>query len=336
MTKIEYADVTVNDQAGCSLATQGCVNCFARPMSHRLACMGQEKYQGVVKDGMWTGKINLWPQAQDQVLRMKKPRRIFWNDMSDLFHPDVPDSHIDRKMAVIALTPQHFHMIFTKRPERMCEYLRWEDFDPSEKRRDMINVAANEITGTWDEPVPAGRWPIPNLMAFVSASNQEDLARFVPWLFKTPLALRGVSLEPALRAVNLFGGDWRNWLEGWDTELEAIPDGRGGYEQSPVQVQTEKIDGVTLGGESGPGARPMHLDIPRSVRDQCQAAGVPFFFKQWGEWVPFMESRQSDLELAKMRTHRFDDGKVVYWVGKKAAGRLLDGRTWDELPEVIK
>lgn len=359
-----YWDESVNDQTGCSKdGREGCSRCWAERFSVRLEAMGKSQYAGATQKGKWSGKIRLWPQAQAQVLRWKKPRVIFWNDMSDPFHKDVPFSHIDRKMAIIALTPQHTHLMLTKRPERMLEYLRWEDFDPSEDRRDMINVAANEITGTWDDTVPKGRWPLPNLIIGVSVWDQESADRMIPILLETNLATRIVSFEPALGAVDF--GEW------FYPEKKILPGPDGGKYRPVLSQPKSLINGVILGGESGPGARPMHPDIPRSVRDQCQAAGVKFLFKQWGEWAPgYSKSRLNccisnypspNLETVKYQrkagryvlddpicmepdrgacgahSHPYrEQCEMMSCVHKKAAGRLLDGVEHNELAEVMR
>jgi protein gp37 len=197
--------------------------------------------------------------------------------------------------------------------------------------------------------------PLTNLALGVSCEDQERADERIPELLATPAAMRWVSIEPMLSAVDLklphrdedgqcsrCGEEWPD--EHLTLEPHVCPPGFG-----------PTLDWVVLGGESGPGARPMHPDWVRGVRDQCQAAGVPFFFKQWGEW------RQSDrtdefrssslLDVGRyiwrdgftagwtgpFNGRRLDDGDATLMVrvGKKVAGRLLDGRTWDELPEFL-
>ncbi len=340
LTQGIYWDRSLNDQTGCSKdGRSGCAHCWAERFSVRLEAMGQPQYAGATQDGKWSGDIRLWPQAQDQVKGWKKPRVIFWNDMSDPFHKDVPFSHIDRKMAIISLTPQHTHLMLTKRPRRMQEY-----FSNENARRGRIAgwVKTNLSQCMYDPKnvfLSSSMWPIPNLVGGVSVWDQESADRMIPILLETNLATRIVSLEPCLGAVDFEDIDGNDVLS---AHSDSFWDGIDA-------LRPTTLDGIILGGESGPGARPMHPDWARSVRDQCQAAGVLFFFKQWGEWgsfevgkmiAPTRAATESALyctsdgqfHRSNFEVHAFEG---IYRVGKKAAGRLLDGRTWDELPGVL-
>jgi protein gp37 len=159
-----------------------------------------------------------------------------------------------------------------------------------------------------------GTKPYPNLWLGVTAENQEMADQRIPILLQTPAAMRFVSVEPCLSEVNLAG---------WGSEMYLRTIGRDGSAERPG------LDWVIAGGESGPGARPMHPNWPRSLRDQCQAAGAPFFFKQWGEWVSVSEVEGPGVH------HQFPDGATVRRTGKKLAGCLLDGREWKELPPTL-
>ncbi|KKN32686.1 hypothetical protein LCGC14_0811470 [marine sediment metagenome] len=310
-SKIEWTDETWNPVAGCTRVSPGCQHCYAERMAKRQIAMGNKNYEGTVdKHGRWTGKINLIPDALEKPLRWCKPRRVFVNSMSDLFHEDVPDEFIGKVFAVMGdwKCSGHTFQILTKRPERMCQ------------------IVLKHIIK-----------PFPNVHLGVSVENQATANERIPWLLKTPAAVRWISLEPMLGPVDL-----RPWLgpeifcELCDVACPECP-----YEKAVVcdedicdetgYLAPRTLDSIVVGGESGPGARPMHPDWPRSVRDQCQEAGIAFFFKQWGAWGP-NQSFDHGLGRKNEKEHYFDSRNRVYRVGKKSAGRILDGRTWDELP----
>jgi protein gp37 len=185
--------------------------------------------------------------------------------------------------------------------------------------------------GTSGAPAEAEAWPLPNVWLGVSVENQATANERIPLLLRTPAAVRFLSMEPLLGPVVLpevflkrlhFDGRDHNY-----------PDGAG------------MIDWIIVGGESGPKARPMHPDWVRSLRDQCAAAGVPFLFKQWGEWAPALagmwfypltDGPQFSQRAEGKDCFTFDDGAGAVRIGKTAAGRLLDGREWNEFPEVAR
>ncbi|KKL49659.1 hypothetical protein LCGC14_2313330, partial [marine sediment metagenome] len=270
-TKIEWADESWNPVTGCTKVDEGCRNCYAERMSKRLA----GRYGYPADDPF---RVTLHPERLDKPLHWKKPRRIFVNSMSDLFHPDVPDAFIDQVFAVMALASHHQFMILTKRPKNMMHYLEWEDYDPYETRVDMVNCRTSDFAHTFDEYITPEGWPLPNVWLGVSVHDQKSADERIPILLQTPAAKRFVSYEPALGAVDFtYLENGRSCgLTGW----YITPDKTGGGE--PDQHQGEKLDLVIMGGESGHGARPTHPDWARTVRDDCAAAGVPFLFKQWG------------------------------------------------------
>jgi protein gp37 len=175
-----------------------------------------------------------------------------------------------------------------------------------------------------------------NVWLGVTAENQARADERIPILLQIPAAKRFVSVEPMLGPLDIS-----RWLRPRQTRN---PDGYGGDHAPGWTTDFKAIDWVICGGETGPGARPMHPDWVRSVRDQCQAAGVPFFFKQWGEWAPSSLiavardtgglQRILDDAPKTVKVHQWDDGLKSVGVGKKAAGRLLDGREWNERPNV--
>lgn len=232
----------------------------------------------------------------------KNPRRVFVNSMSDLFHPDVPQEFIKDVWIGMLANPDHTFMILTKRADRMAE---------------AVDILLRDGVGV-----------LPNVWLMVTVENQKAADERVPYLLKTPAARRGVSVEPMLEAVDLLHVQYDNMVE-----INALTGDYGVYR--PLQgYGYNKLDWVICGGETGPGARPMHPDWARSLRNQCQAAGVPFFFKKWGEWINVHPERK-DYEYSSPPEKCLTIGDTrFYRVGKKAAGRLLDGREWNEYPEV--
>lgn len=228
---IEWTEATWNPVTGCTKVSEGCLNCYAERMTRRLQAMGNKNYS----DGFDVVRCHEHMLAAPQ--RWKRPRMIFVNSMSDLFHPDVPESFIRAVFDTMRATPRHTYQVLTKRAERMA-------------RLDL-------------------EWPA-NVWAGVTIESARWLRR-LDSLRGTPAAIRFLSLEPLLGPLNgltLDGVDW-----------------------------------VIVGGESGPGARPMEARWVQDIRDLCMASETAFFFKQWGG------------------VHRAE------------TGRRLDGRTWSGMPQ---
>jgi len=276
-SSIEWTDASWNPIRGCSRVSEGCRFCYAERVAARFSGPGQP-YEGLASsktvtrpagggvrttfhEPRWTGEVRFIPEALDLPLRWTKPRRIFVNSMSDLFHEKVEDEWIERIFVVMARAPQHTFQILTKRPERMRRWFQ----EPTED-------------GSFALDMTKQTWPLPNVWLGVSAEDQATADERIPLLLQTPAAVRWVSYEPALGPVD-FLSQWHDWLAGWATETEA--DKRDGT-LCPVQVRTEKLDWLVVGGESGPGARPFDLAWARSAIAQCRAAGVPVFVKQLG------------------------------------------------------
>ncbi|MFV5212729.1 DUF5131 family protein [Azonexus caeni] len=348
-TGIEWTDATWNPVTGCAKVSQGCKHCYAErewPRMTRLV----PAYAGRDFTDVRTHEDRL-----DQPLRWKKPRKVFVNSMSDLFHSDVPDEFIDKVFITMALCPQHTFQVLTKRADRMQDYVT--RLNGGRLRNRLIMV---------DAPNSTLAWPLQNVWLGVSVEDQDAADERIPLLLDTPAAVRWISAEPLLGPVDLTdlcdGVAWpdvpRNyWNEGFDSDdsppslrLDALAGEKlqrfGNYSE-----YCARLDWVVVGGESGPKARPMSIQWARSLRDQCAEAGVPFLFKQWGEWAP-AAVRQSetpgqfaygDYEHEPghfVNTDRypraftsFGARAIVERVGKKTAGRLLDGVKHDGYPE---
>lgn len=344
-SKIEWTNETWNPIAGCSFASPGCKNCYAmRRVAPRLAAnLKTPHYHGTVektKAGyVWTGKIGV---ASDDVLtkplRWRQGRMIFVNSTSDLFHEDVPDEVIDRVFAVMALCPQHTFQVLTKRPDRMRAY-----FSDLRGRAEAIGWAEHAICGEGVSTAEGAyqgpahrRLPLSNVWLGTSVEDQKRADERVDDLRATPAAIRFLSCEPLIGPIG-------------DIDLSGIHQ-------------------VIVGGEGGQGSRPMHPAWARSLRDQCAAADVPFFFKQWGEFAPVCEMPEELIEScyhpapehspeatkrckvdqcvlhydgerfngrAMYERPAFEQGSgamTMMAVGKKKAGRLLDGKLHDGMP----
>ena len=228
---IEWTEATWNPVTGCTKTSEGCAHCYAERMARRLKAMGSANYANGFA-------VTLHPHMLDLPLRWRRPRLVFVNSMSDLFHEDVPDEYTQQVFAVMGRASQHRFQVLTKRARRLSEL------------------------------APRLPWPS-NVWMGVTVESRRHVDR-IDRLRATPAAVKFLSLEPLLGPL--------------------------------LELDLAGIDWVIAGGESGPGARPLDPTWVRDIRDQCTAAGVPFFFKQWGG------------------------------PRKKSAGRLLEGRTWSEMP----
>jgi len=236
-SSIEWTEATWNPVTGCTKVSPGCAHCYAETFAERFRGVPGHPYEGGFD-------LQLRPERLEQPLAWARPRTIFVNSMSDLFHDEVPDDYIQRVFNVMSCASQHTFQVLTKRAERLLEL--------------------------------SSRLPWPsNVWMGVSVENQRWTSR-IEALRRVPAAVRFLSCEPLLGAL---------------------------------QLDLTGIHWVIVGGESGPRSRPMQAAWARSIREQCNDATVPFFFKQWGAYN--------------------DEGRRV---GKKNAGRTLDSRTWDALP----
>ena len=333
-TKIEWCQEVWNPVVGCSKCSPGCDHCYAERMAGRLAAIeiskksgiditrGIGRYASVINsDGKWNGITemdrNYDPKGEAlKPLRIKKSKLIFVCSMGDLFHDNVKPNTLLSICNVQASAPQHTYIWLTKRPERMRDF----------------------IVSTFGKGGPGK-----NVWCGVTVCNGAEAEKKISVLLKIPATVRFISIEPMLSKI-----DFRMWLNLYGhigppccVEKEGfhrISEYNGSKNQS-------LIDWVIVGGESGTGARPMHPEWARLIRDQCAVAMVPFLFKQWGEWAPgeCIESQRKystkiydgaggwDSCSDDWITEK-DYGPIMYRAGKKNTGRLLDGNIHDEYP----
>ncbi len=304
-TGISWTSATWNPVTGCAKVTQGCKHCYAERDWARLAHLP-------AYEGRAFTDVTCHPERLDQPLRWSKPRMIFVNSMSDLFHEDVPDEFIDQVFAVMALAQDHTFQVLTKRPERMLAYL-------TERAAGGRHVwrAGQQIKMPGGREKPAPGWPLPNVWLGVSVENQAAADERIPLLLQTPAAVRWVSCEPLLGSVDL--------------REVVMPDGDtlGTYLHN--DGEQAGLDWVVVGGESGPKARPMHPDWARRLRDQCEDARVPFFFKQTGLWQ-LLPSTTDSSSIAPKDLWYVPELDCTFLRTKGGGDDRLDGREYKAWP----
>jgi len=303
-TGIPYLDWMCSCVHGCTPESEGCANCFARRTAEtRLRGRG-----GYPVDEPF--RVTLNPAALDELYGMRKARRVGIAFMGDLFHEQVPDDFIRavfRAAEGCAESAGSTMLFLTKRARRL---------------RDFLTVFW--AGGPRPRSCPGRIW------IGVSVEDQAAADARIPLLLQTPAVVRFVSCEPLLGPLSLRPHD----------DFSDSGHGRRWLGVSSNAARSRGIDWVVAGGETGPGARPCHPLWLRSLRDQCAAAGVPFWLKQLGEWVYASEPEFADVIVPVNRRTYIQPHlgpaqlNLMLRVGRKAAGRLLDGRTWDELPGI--
>lgn len=331
-THIQWTDATWNPITGCSVVSPGCTNCYAMQLAgtrlkHHPSRAGLTRE--VNGNHVWTGHVRFNADWLTQPLRWSKPRRIFVGAHTDLFHPNVPDEWLDQIFAVMALTPHHIYQILTKRPERMREYLTR---DPASRSNwtDRMYAFAQTIWPKGQEVglgITISNGALPNVWLGVSVEDQARADERIPHLLDTPAALRWISAEPLLGPVSLRAISWSKSNRGYADALTGqteFPTVSEGPHKCPP---TSKLDWVVIGGESGPDARAMHPEWAKGLRDQCADAEVPFFFKQWGNYLP------AGQIMADGRLWKPSCGTALH-AAKSLAGDYLDGVQHHNWPEV--
>lgn len=386
-TRISWTDATWSPVTGCTKVSDGCLNCYIERtppfrMNGRAFACPRCGGTGYVEDSdgnrlafgkagkpllgaqctrcAGTGRAGVGDTTgvrmhEDRLgvpLCWRKPRKVFVCSMADLFHDSVSSSFIASVFAVMALSPQHTFQVLTKRHGRMQSLLSSPDFHW------RVWHAILTISHGKSLPIPpaitahfrggarlseSAMEALPNVWLGVSVEDQKTADLRIPALLDSPAAVRWLSCEPLLCGVRLCRCDGAVYVPQRHPFIA--------HADCPIHGDTH-IDWVVVGGESGPNARPMHPDWARSLRDQCASTGVPFHFKQWGEWAPDARGRKPGprdpkslvIHPAGMTAltpdNPFDPWErghpnwrtVMHRVGKKAAGRLLDGVLHDEYP----
>ncbi|MDP1530279.1 MAG: phage Gp37/Gp68 family protein [Rhodoferax sp.] len=298
-TKIEWADHTFNPWIGCTKVGPGCDNCYAKAdfddRKHRVT-WGAGQARSRTKT--WGDPVRWNKQADVFFAEHGRRQRVFCASLADVFDNEVDPAWRADLFRLIAETPNLDWLLLTKRIGNAY---------------DMIKAARGLPDCQW--------YGQANVWIGATICNQEEADRDIPKLLAVPAAKRFLSMEPLLGPVDLGLCDC-------DMGSRPGPNGVGGVTCARCNGGGGRmLDWVIVGGESGPNARPMHPDWVRSLRDQCQAAGVPFLFKQWGEWAS-AKGYPGHIPVG----HVFDDGYQMIRAGKKAAGRLLDGREWNGVP----
>lgn len=306
-TGIAWTDCTWNPIRGCSRVSEGCRNCYAEKIAARFSDVGKP-FHGFASIGQrkgahgWTGKVELVPEKLEEPLHWRKPRRVFVNSMSDLFHEKLSNEDIASVFGVMGFCPHLTFQVLTKRPERMKAWFAW--LAGKDRPRELwrippaLYLPANVVVAPED-------WPLPNVWLGVSVEDQAAAVARIPILLDTPAAVRFVSYEPSLGPVRF------DRLATADLgRLDALRgchfvDGRN------EPLPTPRIDWLIVGGESGPTARPFDIAWARSVVEQCKAAGVACFVKQVGaNPVPLAPMRLPSYNALTGRRHRgwLEDG----------------------------
>lgn len=338
---------TWNPLLGCDKISPGCKNCYAiktawirqhnPKMNKRFAGLVEKNKNGSLN---WTGRINL---VYDSLYKpiTSSPKIYFVNSMSDLFHEDVPVTFIASVYAVMYLCPNSVFQVLTKRSRHMRVVLNSESFLYG--LRHEIERIQSEYKQYINYPLPGKIFPLKNVLQGVSVENQNTASVRIPHLLSTPAYTRFLSCEPLLGNITF---DYR-WLKEWCPEHDIVAGGCShNMHTKRDKEKFTKIDWIIAGGESGNSLYPtMHPDWVRSIRDQCSEYNVPFFFKQWGNWIPIekgdgdgkkgLKSNQQWINLSGGSGMHGEEIYRMQRVTKKAAGCLLDGVIHDQYPAVI-
>jgi protein gp37 len=328
-----YWTMRCNPIVGCTKCSPACDHCYAERLHtqrHKALLAGKRMPECYSEP---FDHVRFLPERLAQLQVGGEPQRFFACNMSDMFHSGVREEWQRAIFQAFAARPRHTFCVLTKRWRQMRDFI-------TTHKPDYVHAA----------------WPLPNVWLGATIWDQASADRAVPVLLDTPAAKRFVSVEPMLGPVDLGPGLDSSWRRCRTCGAEALAlmdspecdcaDPNYAEPGEPVAdwVSLHALDWVICGGETGAKARPMHPDWPRSLRDQCQDAGVPFFFKQWGEWAPGEEDGKHDHIIITTSGADWDKlpmeelsremirAKSMLRVGHRRAGRVLDGQTWEEVP----
>ncbi|HKR46623.1 MAG TPA: phage Gp37/Gp68 family protein [Paraburkholderia sp.] len=329
-TTIEWADHTFNPFLGCTKVSPGCDHCYAEQLLdkrlHKVA-WGSRQPRLRTSPANWRKPLQ-WNKAHAEFFAVHGRRqRVFCASLADVFDNAVPIDWFIDLLALIKATPHLDWLLLTKRIGNVDNGLRLAiGWSAGAGTEDLQRWFASWIL---DGNAPANVW------LGATVVNQEEADRDIPKLLEVPARVKFLSMEPLLGSVDIS-----DWLVPGFPHCAGFEQGRSmgdgycvhcaGHKSDPIHRpgMHDFIDWVICGGESGPHARPMHPNWARALRDQCATSGTAYHFKQWGEWAPAPEVVDAGGPLF----HRFEDGTWMQRVGKKAAGRLLDGRMHNDFP----
>ncbi len=340
-SKIEWTDSTFNPWIGCTKVSPGCAHCYAETLMdtrYGRVKWGKGNPRQRTSEANWNlplkwnrdaGRaLENWKTAVENGAGMEMPHRprVFCASLADWLDDEVPIEWLADLLTLIHDTPNLDWLLLTKRPENWYSRIK-------QVSQHLVGKLPSDVfywLADWRE----GRNFIPhNIWIGTTVEDQERADQRIPALLKIPAAVRFLSCEPLLGPVDLWGARYPH---------------AGGGQCGAISSWHKEGDGihwVICGGESGKDARPMHPDWARSLRDQCQAAGVPFLFKQWGEWVNAGCEAFGKVQPRAITWIRHDGSRwancpedenadcvTLSCVGKNAAGRILDGREHNEFP----
>ncbi len=325
-SKIEWTDHTFNPWIGCAKVSPGCAHCYAEKLD-------RNRFSKTLGEGSKEKPVSHWgrgaPRQRTSGANWKEPlkwdkkaakmgtrERVFCASLGDWLDEEVPVQWLADLLALIHDTPHLDWLLLTKRP------VNWRARFTEVLDKAQQSLEATEWVSQWLEQKPPG-----NVHIGCTVEDQARAKERIPLLLHIPAKVRFLSCEPLLGPVRLEGlplSPDDPLFRYWCLTGEHL---RDGMNEPRVLPGAQRIHQVICGGESGSAeSRPMHPEWARSLRDQCAAAGVPFFFKQWGDWIPADQCAAAGIAAeARFREHRFADGTLMLKVGKLAAGRLLDG-----------
>ncbi len=326
-TKIEWAEHTANLWSGCTKVSPACQFCYAEEMSRRFPALG--KWGPGAPRVRHHSAYKMLRKINRQAVGMERRPRVFINSLSDWLDDEVPLQWLADLAVLITECSNIDFLLLTKRPENFAA------------RLDQVDGVMNGVGASGEMVL---RWitgtPPSNVWIGTTVEDQQRADERIPALLEIPAKVRFLSCEPLLGPVDL---EPETHHSDCNFRVGRCDCDRGCENGTPGAEWLRNIHWVICGGESGRNARPMHPDWARSLRDQCQAAGVPFFFKQWGEWLPGGNVTTNGKIIPDCLGSAADDERNYHYfkapdhgktwrVGKKAAGRLLDGREWNEFP----